>query len=109
MRKTLFSSVICGLAGIIFGCVIAIRTFDIEVDLLSIPYHNEAVEITRDIVIEQGDITISIPQGTTLIRRSFSSEYRGDEYMLYVGGSIGGANAKEIFIETDRLRYFRFR
>ncbi len=39
------------LIGIVIGLILAVKAFDIKVDILGIPYRNQPVVVTKDIIL----------------------------------------------------------
>ena len=83
------------------GSIATIKLFAIEIDILGVPYLNNAVQAQNDVVVEQGEIKITIPKGAILIHN-----YTAKEAPFYSLQIVGFPFEQIPFMATKSREYF---
>lgn len=99
-------NVISLLIGLILGWLIAVKMFDIDVDLLGVPYFNKPVATTEAVVVKQGNLSMTIPKGATLVYRRTAFD-RPHYFVLYI--STYAPFGDYPFTKADEWEYFMLR
>ena len=100
MKRPTLAVSVAAFAGFATGFWAAVSLFAINVDLLGLPYSNTAVVAQKSAIVENGNIRISIPQGTKLIY-----QYSAKEQPFYAL-PIVGEPFTEPFVKADNWNYF---
>jgi len=87
--------------GAISGCILVIKLFAIDIDLLALPYSNTPVVLMENITIEQDQIAIKLPKGSEI-----TYKYSLKGMPVYSVDVIGNLDLKIVTKPIDRKGYF---
>lgn len=91
--------------GIIVGIVVTINLFSIDIDVLGIPYINQGIKFTENIIVEQDGTgtKLSIPKGTELLLERKMPE--GEVYTIRIYAYDIGSVVHTEFIEKKPIPF----